>query len=81
MQVHRNCLYSVSGLQYIIKTSITSVITFPDGSVCFQEVWFEIDLEEIPRDPFYCVINWQHVDTLAVFHIWAGLDAAKEENG
>lgn len=59
---------------------MTGIITFPDRSVSFQEVGLEIDLKQIPRDPFYRVINWQHVDTFAIFHIWARLDAVKEEN-
>lgn len=63
-----------------MRTSVTGIITFPDRSVSFQEVGLEIDLKEIPCDPFYCVINWQHVDTFAIFHIWARLDAAKKEN-
>lgn len=63
-----------------MRTSMTSITTFPDRSVSFQEVGLEIDLKQISRDPFYRVINWQHVDTFAVFHVWARLDAATEEN-
>lgn len=82
MQAPRNDLCSVSGLAHAQchQDSTTGTITFPDGSVGFQEVWLEIDLKQIPRDPFYRVINGQHMDTFAVFHIWARLDAATEEN-
>lgn len=82
VQAYRNALYSVSELAHARchQDPLTGTVTFPDGSVRFQEVWLEIDLKQIPCDSFYRVINWQHMDTFAIFHIWASLDAATEEN-
>lgn len=66
------CRFSTAGSQ-------AWVITFSDGSVGFQEVGLEIDLKEVPCDPFHGVINGQHVDALAVLHIRTRLDAEKQK--
>lgn len=60
---------------YCQKSSSVPGVTFSDWPVCLQEVWLEVDLEQVPCDPFHGIINGQHVDAFAVLHIWTRLDA------
>ncbi|KAL0606150.1 hypothetical protein AAY473_022749 [Plecturocebus cupreus] len=54
-------------------------LTFPDGSISFQEVRLKVYLKEITSNAFHRVINGQHMDTFAILHIRAWLDAEDDK--
>src|SRR5271170_3932436 len=44
-------------------------ITLSDGSVRFEEIWFEVDIEEGPSETFDCICDWEDGHTFRVFDV------------
>lgn len=55
MRMRQRCPKVYSWVSY--KQSLELCLTFPDGSISFQEVWLKVYLKEIASDAFHCVID------------------------
>lgn len=48
-------------------------IALADGSVGLEEVWLQVDLEQVAGDALDSIVHGENVDALSVFDVGAGM--------
>jgi hypothetical protein len=70
------CWFSLDNLE--LDSSHTAAnkeeISLADRSIGFQEVWLEVDLEQVSSDTLDSVVDWQDMDAFAILDIRASME-------